>query len=429
MSEIAIRAESLGKQFRLAGPREVYYTLRDTLAQAVMSPFRRVRKLLQGQPLSTSGSDQAFWALRDVDFEVKSGDVVGVIGHNGAGKSTLLKVLSRITAPTTGSVDIHGRIGSLLEVGTGFHGELSGRENLYLNGAILGMKRGEIDRKFDEIVAFAGVERFIDTPAKHYSTGMYLRLAFAVAAHLEPEILLVDEVLAVGDASFQKKCIGKMSDVASEGRTILLVSHNMTAIRQLTNTCMLLDQGGLAAYGPTEEVVNRYLSLVSERSNGVYHVEHRPRRYSGLRREVELLTMEFEDPDTRTFPAEAEIPIHLTVRGNVAVESFGFMLTICRWDNTPVGYLFDRPVHRLAQNEIARYRLVLRDLNLAQGKYHCIVQTGEGSPLDSMREFDYVHDVLHFEIMATEVDGVLARWYPSWGAVKFKPPQVERVAT
>jgi lipopolysaccharide transport system ATP-binding protein len=203
--------------------------------------------------------DDTIWALRDVSFEVKRGEVVGIIGRNGAGKSTLLKILSRITEPTGGRAEIHGRVGSLLEVGTGFHPELTGRENIYLNGAILGMKRAEIDRKFDEIVAFAEIEKFLDTPVKRYSSGMYVRLAFAVAAHLEPEILLVDEVLAVGDAAFQKKCLGKMGDVAREGRTVLFVSHNMGAVARLCNRSMWLDDGCIHKQGATSEVINAYL--------------------------------------------------------------------------------------------------------------------------------------------------------------------------
>ena len=208
---------------------------------------------------SSTPDDTDLWALRDVSFEVKRGEVVGIIGRNGAGKSTLLKILSRITEPTAGSAKIHGRVGSLLEVGTGFHPELTGRENIYLNGAILGMRRAEIERKFDEIVAFAEIERFLDTPVKRYSSGMYVRLAFAVAAHLEPEILLVDEVLAVGDAQFQKKCLGKMGDVAKEGRTVLFVSHNMVAVQTLCQRAFWLDSGQLKAQGEVGTIVTTYL--------------------------------------------------------------------------------------------------------------------------------------------------------------------------
>ena len=259
MSDIAIRVESLGKLYRI-GKLEKHRTLRDTLADAFLSPFRRASKLLRGQATGAAELDETIWALKDVSFEVKRGEVVGIIGRNGAGKSTLLKVLSRITEPTAGFADIYGRVGALLEVGTGFHQELTGRENIYLNGAILGMRRAEIDRKFDEIVSFAEVEKFIDTPVKHYSSGMGLRLGFAVAAHLEPEILLVDEVLAVGDARFQKKCLNKMQDVGQQGRTVLFVSHNMPAITRLCERAILLDEGKVLEDGPSHKVVSAYLS-------------------------------------------------------------------------------------------------------------------------------------------------------------------------
>ena len=259
MSDIAIRAEKLSKQYRIGGRREKYKTLRDTVTDAVTAPFRRAARLLRGQATGAAELDETIWALKDVSFEVKQGEVVGIIGANGAGKSTLLKVLSRITEPTSGYAEIYGRVGSLLEVGTGFHPELTGRENIALNGAILGMSRAEIERKFDEIVAFAEVERFIDTPVKHYSSGMYLRLAFAVAAHLEPEILLIDEVLAVGDVAFQRKCLGKMGEVASQGRTVLFVSHNMGAIRRLCQRTIVLSGGRIIYDGDNDTAIDTYL--------------------------------------------------------------------------------------------------------------------------------------------------------------------------
>jgi len=249
----AIQAEGLGKLYHVGSLVPRQDTLRDALA-------RGARRLARWSRDGSRDGEGTFWALREVAFEVGRGEVVGLIGNNGAGKSTLLKILARITEPTTGWARVEGRIGSLLEVGTGFHSELTGRENLYLAGAILGMKRAEIARKFDEIVAFAEVERFVDTPVKRYSSGMYLRLAFAVAAHLEPEILLVDEVLAVGDARFQKKCLGKMRDISErEGRTVLFVSHNMNAVQRLCGRCLLLDGGELVLQGPTPEVVARHL--------------------------------------------------------------------------------------------------------------------------------------------------------------------------
>lgn len=264
MSDVAVHVDHLGKRYRI-GQREAYTTLRDMLSQATSASLQRLGAALRwhsrnGKARSMAVDDH-IWALRDVSLEIKQGEVVGVIGRNGAGKSTFLKILSRITEPTTGHADIFGRVGSLLEVGVGFHPELTGRENIYLNGAILGMRRAEVARKFDEIVAFAEVEKFIDTPVKHYSSGMYVRLAFAVAAHLEPEILLVDEVLAVGDAEFQRKCLRKMGDVSRAGRTVLFVSHSMWAIQQLCSRAILLNGGAVDCVGPVADVTLRYLTL------------------------------------------------------------------------------------------------------------------------------------------------------------------------
>jgi lipopolysaccharide transport system ATP-binding protein len=256
MTQPAIKVEGLGKLYRLAHQAARHETFRDAMTAFALAPFRRFRAL--------SGSDPSlddFWALKDVSFDIARGEVVGVVGRNGAGKSTLLKILSRIVEPTEGQATLNGRVASLLEVGTGFHPELSGRENIFLNGSILGMRRREIASKFDDIVAFAEVERFLDTPVKRYSSGMYVRLAFAVAAHLEPEILIVDEVLAVGDAQFQKKCIGKIKDIASSGdRTVVFVSHNMGAVRALCSSGLYLAKGSVAAQGSVESVVSRYLT-------------------------------------------------------------------------------------------------------------------------------------------------------------------------
>jgi len=262
MSDIAISASNLGKQYDIGARAEGdyrYKAMRDVLTDLALKPFRLMRSVARGERRAGHSERQLFWALKGLDFEIKHGEVVGVIGRNGAGKSTLLKVLSRITEPTEGRVRIWGRVGSLLEVGTGFHPELSGRDNIFMNGAILGMRREEIARKFDEMVAFAEVEKFIDMPVKRYSSGMYLRLAFAVAAHLEPEVLLVDEVLAVGDVAFQKKCLGKMGDVSRHGRTILFVSHNMTALRNLCTRAIWLSNGQVVEDGEAGTVVSHYL--------------------------------------------------------------------------------------------------------------------------------------------------------------------------
>jgi lipopolysaccharide transport system ATP-binding protein len=251
MTELAIRVENMGKRYHLGEMTMQYQTLRESMGK--WFSFRKQRPALPD-------SESILWALRDISFEVQRGSVLGIIGRNGAGKSTLLKILSRVTEPSEGYAEIRGRVGALLEVGTGFHPELTGRENIYLNGAILGMKRAEISRKFDEIVDFSEVEKFIDTPIKRYSSGMQMRLAFAVAAHLEPEILVVDEVLAVGDAEFQRKCLGKMNDVAKEGRTVLFVSHNMSAVLRLTEEALVIDQGRLLLRAPAAEAVDFYLS-------------------------------------------------------------------------------------------------------------------------------------------------------------------------
>jgi lipopolysaccharide transport system ATP-binding protein len=256
MSDVVIRAENLGKLYRIGEQREQYLALRDVLARSLRAPAR----LLGRKAARSSGHSNQLWALKDVSFEIRQGDVVGILGRNGAGKSTLLKILARVTKPTQGFTEVHGRMGTLLEVGTGFHPELTGRENVFLSGAILGMRKVEIQRKFDEIVAFSEVERFIDTPLKHYSSGMQMRLAFAVAAHLEPEILLIDEVLAVGDAAFQKKCLGKMQEVSAAGRTIVFVSHQLQAVSALTQRCILLESGRCIRTGDTAEIVTQYMA-------------------------------------------------------------------------------------------------------------------------------------------------------------------------
>jgi len=298
MSYTVISATGVSKEYRLGAVSRGYKTLRETL----VGGFRRL-----GERARETSPDRSFWALKDVGFEVRAGEVVGIIGRNGAGKSTLLKILSRITDPTEGRVVIRGRVGSLLEVGTGFHPELTGRENIFMNGAIIGMRKGEIARKFDEIVAFAEVERFIDTAVKHYSSGMYLRLAFAVAANLEPEILFVDEVLAVGDASFQKKCLGKMGEVSKQGRTVLFVSHNMTAVQTLCARAIWLSQGRIERDGPAGNIVGEYLRSSAEAS--VKQVWDDPSSAPGNDK-IRLHSVR----------VIADDPYHLTVEDSIALE-------------------------------------------------------------------------------------------------------------
>ncbi|MEP7134564.1 MAG: ABC transporter ATP-binding protein [Chloroflexota bacterium] len=274
----AISVRDLGKQYKIGAAQQKfqYNMFRDVIMDTLMTPVR-IYRALRGQGMRGAASTSLIWALKDISFDLEEGKVLGIVGRNGAGKSTLLKILSRVTEPTVGTVSVRGRVGSLLEVGTGFHPELTGRENIYMNGAILGMKSAEIDRKFDEIVDFSEVGQFIDTPVKRYSSGMYLRLAFAVAAHLEPEILVVDEVLAVGDAEFQRKCLGKMNDVAQQGRTVLFVSHNMSAILRLTQEAIVLKKGQLIKRAPTAEAVDYYLSSgQAESGERIWGVEDIP---------------------------------------------------------------------------------------------------------------------------------------------------------
>jgi lipopolysaccharide transport system ATP-binding protein len=326
MNEIAIRVENLGKLYRI-GRRESYQTMRDSLTEACTAPFRRLRSLFKSSP-AEANSNNHIWALKDVSFEIKQGEVVGIIGRNGAGKSTLLKIFSRITEPTEGYAEIKGRVASLLEVGTGFHAELTGRENIYLNGAILGMRKAEIDRKFDEMVTFAEVEKFIDTPVKFYSSGMYVRLAFAVAAHLEPEILLVDEVLAVGDVEFQRKCLGKMHDVAGAGRTVLFVSHNMQAIDRLCKRGIVLREGKVDFEGPAPQAIQKYLQQT-------HHIDRTdigpdiPRQGDGRARitRFEVIEALTGQPVNRLSAGQSfSIRIYFTVNEQINYPKFGFAL-------------------------------------------------------------------------------------------------------
>jgi lipopolysaccharide transport system ATP-binding protein len=336
MGDAAIRVEGLGKQYRISGSRARYQTLREQVMGAMAAPWKALRR--SGQ----ENGKLTIWALRDVSFDVKRGEVVGIIGRNGAGKSTLLKILSRITEPTTGEVEMHGRVGSLLEVGTGFNPELTGRENVYLNGAILGMRRAEIARKFDEIVAFAEIEKFLDTPVKHYSSGMYMRLAFAVAAHLEQEILVVDEVLAVGDADFQKRCLGKMSDVASSGRTVLFVSHNMGAVIRICPRSVWLDQGTIVRQGETREIVHEYLNRTGSSEgrytwvNGVSNSDVDEFKLH----EVEILNSANQASATLNFYESFRIRLRYSIQKRLpAFSGVGFLITTP--DSLPIFETYD----------------------------------------------------------------------------------------
>lgn len=415
MPEIAISVEQLSKSYWL-GSRSVpsHATFRESVswkAEALLRGLARLgRRTGREQPCT-----EEFWALRDVSLEVRRGEVLGIIGRNGAGKSTLLKVLSRITEPTCGRIRLHGRVGSLLEVGTGFHPELTGRENIFLNGAILGMSRTEIRRKFDEIVDFAGVARFLDTPVKRYSSGMYVRLAFAVAAHLEPEILIVDEVLAVGDAEFQKKCLGKMQHVASGGRTVLFVSHNLSAIAQLTQRALILDAGKPQFLGVTEQALQRYANTHSGDYAVDFDVSRTPRKGygTGIAR---IMRLRF-DRQVPIFEQAEDFEYIATVAALDDVPRLRFSMTIFAFDNTPVGSCFGNDDLSLRAGQVADIRLSLPDARLAPGKYYCGLSIGKGDYRTGHIDFDVVLDTLEFEVRPEEgAGGTVSCWTRSWGS-------------
>jgi lipopolysaccharide transport system ATP-binding protein len=389
MSDVVIRAESLSKRYRI-GERERYLTLRDVLARAASAPVRlfRARK-----PSSPNGDPTHIWALKDVSFEVRQGEVVGIIGRNGAGKTTLLKILARVTKPTQGCAEVRGRMGSLLEVGTGFHPELTGRENVFLSGAILGMSKAEIHRKFDEIVAFSEVEKFIDTPLKHYSTGMQMRLAFAVAAHLEPEILLVDEVLAVGDVAFQKKCLGKMGDVAKTGRTILFVSHNMGAVGQLCHRCFLLDKGQVALFGQPDRVIAGYLTEGA--TSGRISEDKWERVGTGKVRITSVEVFGSKGGQCSTFSMGDEIGVR--VGGSSEEEGVEFSLSIQLMTNTDVPALFAYDQFKTFRTNGRKFLIELkcRDLMLMPGVYHLRVWIGRAG----FEHFDWIYNAATIDVV------------------------------
>lgn len=391
MSNTAIHVENLGKMYRIGGREEKYQTLRDTLADAFVEPFRRAKSLLNRQPYGAAGLEEEIWALKDVGFEVKHGETIGIIGRNGAGKSTLLKILSRITEPSSGYADIYGRVGALLEVGTGFHPELTGRENIYLNGAILGMSRQDIDRKFDEMVDFAGVEKFIDTPVKHYSSGMGLRLGFAVAAHLEPDILVVDEVLAVGDADFQKKCLGKMSDVAGEGRTVLFVSHNLSAISAITNRCLLLKQGELAEDAETSAIITTYLSDTKSQGSRIQWTENRPGDES-----FEFIECKIGDGVQNEFTGEVQITIDYCLKAETNALKVGFDLHSSEGILLFRAYQVDNdPELKLQRAGVYRSSCTIPRNLLNNGMYYITLRAG----IHGVRRISALENVLSFSIL------------------------------
>jgi lipopolysaccharide transport system ATP-binding protein len=412
MGDVAIRVEGLSKRYRIQqGARAPYGTLRDALVEAVRAPFRR-------RPShDAAGNDSYIWALKDVSFEVKQGEVVGIIGRNGAGKTTLLKILSRITEPTEGYAELRGRVGTLLEVGTGFHPELTGRENIYLSGAILGMKKAEIDRKFDEIVAFAEMEKFIDTPVKFYSSGMYVRLAFAVAAHLDPEILLVDEVLAVGDAAFQRKCLGKMGEVAQEGRTVLFVSHNMSAIINLCKRCLLLVNGYGTFYEKAADAITDYLATIPQQQNGFADLSLHPGRPPNMKPVIRSIGLRSSESIGYTGVVKA----HENLIFEIGYECGDLILNyavigIC-------SYLGER-VLTVGTHLDPEFNGTLRGkgvlecwmpcVPLAEGDYRVMVAVGTTNPF---RNVDYVEDAMSFRVETGDYFGTGRTLLPGQGYI------------
>jgi lipopolysaccharide transport system ATP-binding protein len=403
MADVVIRSEGLGKKYLIGHEtREHYQTLRDTVARNVYRLGRTAKDLVRGRPMIAGDEFEELWALKNVTFEIRRGEVTGVIGPNGAGKSTLLKILSRITEPSAGRVTIEGRVASLLEVGTGFHPELTGRENIFLNGAILGMRKREIKAKFDEIVAFAEVEKFLDTPVKRYSSGMYVRLAFAVAAHLEPEILIVDEVLAVGDAQFQSKCLGKMQDVSQHGRTVLIVSHNMTMIRSLCSRAIVLSAGTIATDGAVDEGIHQYLNNRSAAADNRLE-ERKDRHGSGKLRFTDAYVIGIGGVKNVLYMGEtAQIVVAFSTTEivkkcdlSIHVENAGAD-TILRLATRETA----RPFHDLSVS--GAIVCTIPKLQLLPGKYYILLAA---SIPPAFEYLDYVSHAVVFEVLESDIYG------------------------
>jgi lipopolysaccharide transport system ATP-binding protein len=421
MSDTVIRVENLGKKYTLGHQKQERYTaLRDVISNSAKSAGRKFLKPF-GKKMSDPAIDD-FWALKDVSFEIKQGDRVGIIGRNGAGKSTLLKILSRITEPTCGRISIKGRVASLLEVGTGFHPELTGRENIFLNGAILGMSKAEIKRKFDEIVAFAEVEKFLDTPVKRYSSGMYVRLAFAVAAHLEPEILVVDEVLAVGDAQFQKKCLGKMGEVAGEGRTVLFVSHNMGAVSTLCDKAVYLLKGEIREIGVADRIVTSYVSeLFQNKADDLEQL-----RLSGYGKEVRFSDIRLLSEDGSSVVFEQPIKYTLTIWSARDFHNLSIGSSIFNSAGNCVGSLITEETFSVGANQELTLKLTLSNLNLAPGSYYAGFSIGQGG-LDatSRHDLEAVIGKPAFQILPiSEEKTIVAGWNSNWGNIVFRDIQL-----
>ncbi|MEW6077782.1 MAG: ABC transporter ATP-binding protein [Thermodesulfobacteriota bacterium] len=399
MPDSAIIVEGLSKRYRIGTKEKSSDTFGGAMTKWLKTPFSNLKKLKDLIRFETSSSEalDVIWALKDVSFKVKQGEVIGIIGRNGAGKSTLLKILSRITEPTSGRALINGRVSSLLEVGTGFHQELTGRENVYLNGTILGMSKKEIDRKFDEIVAFSEVEAFLDTPVKRYSSGMKVRLAFAVAAHLEPEILLIDEVLAVGDASFQKKCLGKMGAVATEGRTVLFVSHNMGAVQQLCKRCFLFKSGSLSVVGESNDVIEKYIRDASNQDSNL--PERWVRSGSGRVRIRSIELLNDQNHECKTFFMGQNVRVKIS--GNSAEPNLSFTvgLQIVTQTEISVIYAYDQfKEFQTTDENIFSFQANIPNVQLMPGLYYLNIWIGRSG----LEEFDYVKYVAPFTVLQSD---------------------------
>lgn len=420
MSDTVIKVEDLGKKYILTHEgygRAKYITFRETLSKGVKGLGNLITNHL-GQSTSGSSKKEEFWALKNVSFEVKKGERLGIIGRNGAGKSTLLKILSRITEPTAGRVAIKGRVASLLEVGTGFHPELTGRENIFLNGAILGMSRQEIKRKFDEIVAFSEVEKFLDTPVKRFSSGMYVRLAFAVAAHLEPEILVVDEVLAVGDVQFQKKCLGKMGEVGREGRTVLFVSHNMGAVRSLCNKACLLNNGEMAYYGQVDKAVEHYISSNDIKQIGKVDLTNHQRnsKYSPMKAITEAWIETYEGKISYDLFMGTPFRVCFKFKAQRKIKAPMVALTITNMYGEIVTCITSRHIKKsFNDTDIGTVRFDLGVVPLMPGKYVVALQFYEN--VESY--VDILVDALSFTIIASDTIN-----YSSGGIFYIQPDDI-----
>lgn len=413
MSDTVIRVENLSKKYIIGHQRREGYTaLRDVLADGAKSLGHQI-----GKPFRKGTSDAAFeeyWALKDVSFEIKRGDRMGIIGRNGAGKSTLLKILSRITEPTSGRISIKGRVASLLEVGTGFHPELTGRENIYLNGAILGMSKVEIKKKFDEIVAFSEVDKFLDTPVKRYSSGMYVRLAFAVAAQLEPEVLIVDEVLAVGDAQFQKKCLGKMEALAEEGRTVLFVSHNMGAINTLCDKAIFLMRGQVKTIGTASEIVSEY--FIEAFDNNVKDINQL--RISGLGKDVRFSDIQLLSKNGSNLLFNQALKFLLKIHSDINAKDLFIGTSIFNSSGICVGTHLSKLTFSPKAGQKVIVHQTIYNLNLAPGSYYASFGLASGVKESQVHNLDGVVGIPTFQILPISCNGEqISNWNPAWGCI------------